>query len=476
MTPPRRAPPKAPEPDLDGFTERTLPHNLDAERAVIGAILVRNNAYDEAANLVKAKDFFRDAHRRIYEAIAYLRDERQAAIDHVTLSEELTRRGDLDAVGGKAYVVTLSDGVPRAINVSHYCTIVRDKAVLRELIYAANTILTDAYCAEEQPTTILERADRLILDASNAHTSGRLASVATSMAGLFADFERRVNTRGTLSGIPTGFASVDELTFGWQPGDLIVIAARPSVGKTTFVMNSAVAAARAGKHVAFFSLEMRRRQLEYRLLSSLAKVPCTRVMNGYVSSAEYPLIAHAFEELNTLPISIDDRAHQTVQDIRSACRRLKSEGKLDLVVVDYVQLMQGTIDRKGATRNEELTDISRRLKILTDEVGAPILLLSQLKRLAGRTPALDDLRESGALEQDSDIVGFLHRTNHRQGGATDFTLAKQRNGPTGSVRLAFDRDTLTFSDAGLAPESEPTEAEQPAMDGMEHRKKTYRRR
>lgn len=440
--------------------ERTLPHNLEAERSVLGVILVDNSAYEMASQTITGRDFFRDAHRRIFDAIAFLVDERHVVVDFVTLKEELMRRGELDDVGGPAYVASLADGVPRATNIVYYTGIVKDKSALRDLIYAANKILTDAYAAEEPAVDVLRRADLALLDVQNAHVSARMSELKDSVSGLFADFEDRVARRGQLIGIDTGFKSVNELTFGWQAGDLVVIAARPSMGKTTFVMNSAIAGARCGKRVAFFSLEMRKRQLEYRILSSLSGVACTRLLSGFIGGPEYPNISTAFEQLAALRLFIDDRARQTVHEIRSACRRIKAEGGLDLIVIDYVQLMPGTLQRKGATRNEELTDISRRLKVLADEVSAPIILLSQLRRLeARRRPHLEDLRESGALEQDSDIVGFLYRGDHRAGGITEFILAKQRNGPTGTVKLAFERDTLTFTDAGEQTEEETKQAE-----------------
>jgi replicative DNA helicase len=391
-------------------------------------------------------------------------------VDFVTLKEELIRIGDLDEVGGPAYVASLSDGVPRATNVKYYAGIVKEKAALRALIYAANKLLTDAYAAEDSAIDIVSRAETALLDVQNAHVSQRMGELRESTSALIADFDERVANRGMLTGVETGFTSINELTFGWQPGDLIVLAARPSIGKTTFVMNSALAAAKTGKRIAIFSMEMRRRQLEYRIVSSLSSVACTRLLSGFISSTEYPKISYAFELIHKLSVSIDDRARQTVHDIRSACRRMKAEGGLDMVVVDYVQLMPGSLDRKGSTRNEELTDISRRMKILADEIAAPIMMLSQLRRLDGRRrPQLEDLRESGALEQDSDIVAFLHRSDHRAGGMTEFILAKQRNGPTGTVKLSFERDTLTFTDAGQETEEDEKQAEEQAKPRRQRR-------
>ena len=457
------------EPPIEGIDSQTLPHNLEAERSVLGAIIVHNDAFEHATQVITADDFYRDAHRRIWAAIAYLIDERRVVVDFVTLKEELNRRGEMDEIGGPAYLGSLADGVPRATNVKFYAGIVKDKSGLRSLIFAANKILTDAYAAEDTAVDIIARADRELLNVQNAHVSGRMGELKDSTSSLIADFGTRVENRGMLTGVDTGFVSINELTFGWQPGDLVVLAARPSIGKTTFVMNSALAAARTGKRIAIFSLEMRRRQLEYRIVSSLSGVAATRLLSGFISAVEYPKISYAFEQIGRLSVSIDDRARQTVQDIRSACRRMKAEGGLDMVVVDYVQLMAGSLDRKGTTRNEELTDISRRMKILADEIASPIMMLSQLRRLDGRRrPQLEDLRESGALEQDADIVAFLHRGDHRAGGTTEFILAKQRNGPTGTVKLAFDRDILTFTDAGQETAEE--------ADAAEKQEKTRRQR
>jgi len=262
---------------------------------------------------------------------------------------------------------------------------------------------------------------------------------------------------------------VDELTLGWQPSDLIIIAARPSVGKSTFVMNGAVAVARTcrpdgtPRRVAVFSLEMRRQQLEYRMLASLAGVPLGRVLSGCLMEADWARVARAQGAMHDLDIQIDDRSGQTAWEIRSACRQLKSEGGLDLVIIDYVQLMPGTLERRGATRNEEVANISTRLKGLADEVSSPILLVSQLSRAGDKRadpwPKLSDLRDSGSLEQDADLCCFLHRKNHREGGTTHFIVEKFRNGQTGTLKLTLDLATVTFTDGGIDPPSEHRGAE-----------------
>lgn len=427
--------------------DRMLPHNLEAERSVLGAILIHNESFERAAELLRPVHFYRNAHQKIYAAIETVINERKAEADFVTLKEELTRRAELDDVGGPAFIASLVDGLPHGTNMKHYAGIVREKFLLRELIKASNTIMGEAYAAEKAPAEILKDADRMFLDLQMVGDRRGLVELRQRAGAIYADLEQRVERKGQLSGLETGFKSINEQTMGWQPRDLIILAARPSVGKTAFALNTALAAARQGKHVAIFSLEMRRMQLEYRMLSTLSNVPSMKMLSGYLCDAEYAAIADALEVFDTLPIYINDRASQTVGDIRMACRRLRNDAGLDLVIVDYVQLIPGTLERRGVTRNEEITDISRRLKALGDEVQAPILVLSQLKRQEGR-PQLSDLRESGSLEQDADLVCFLHRKNHKEGGTTNFIIEKARNGPTGSVNLSLDRDTTTFSDGG----------------------------
>lgn len=466
------------QPADDSLDARTLPHNLEAERSVLGAVLVHNPVMEQLAGVLTADDFYRDAHRRIYRAIQRIIDERRAEADFVTLKEELARAGDLDEVGGPAYVASLADGVPRATNVRHYASIVKEKAMLRALIFAANKVLLDAYAAEETPAVLVQQADKLLLDVQRATLSHRLEDVRGAVPRIMADLEHRTRNRGELLGLATGFKSLDELTLGWQPGDLNIIAARPSIGKTTFVLNTAIAASQAGKRVVIFSLEMRRKQLEYRLLSTLSNVPLTRMLTGFLGSKDYEGISAGLELLAATNILIDDRSAQPVTSMRGASRRLRNEGGLDLIVIDYVQLVPGALDGK-ASRNEQVTDISRRLKELADECNVPVLLVSQLSRAnekrADPRPRLSDLRESGALEQDADAVIFLHRANHRVGGETELIIEKQRNGPTGTVMLSMDRDTTTFTDAGLAPE--PVQpAPKPVQEGLPDMPQRARRR
>lgn len=451
--------------------ERTLPHNLDAERSVVGAVLVHNDAWELATSIISAGDFYRDAHRRIWNALEKLH-AKKSIMDFVTVREELIRAGDIDEVGGPAYVASLADGVPRATNVKHYARIVRDKAMLREIIYAANRTLTAAYEAEETPLEILQRTDRSFLELQQRGSRGGSVLMRDTAAAHFERLEWRAQNRGQLTGLETGFPSINELTNGWQRKDMIIVAARPSIGKTVFAMNSAVAAARTGKRVYVFSYEMRFEQLEDRMLSSLTGVQLTRIQNGALGQPDYSKISDAIEVMHNLPLRINDRSRMRIEDVRLECRLAQREEGLDLVVIDYVQRMPSSIGTK-ATRNEQITDISRQVKDLAGELDVPILLLSQLKRADSRRsdprPQLDDLRESGALEQDADDVCFLHRPNHKVSGTTEFIREKARNGPTGTLNLTIDRETVTFTDGGEdlpAPSERPRRRRRSEPDGQ----------
>lgn len=441
MTKPRTAPP------ADISIDRALPHNLEAERSVLGALLIHNSSLDKIGEHLAAPHFYRDAHRRIFAAELRVL-EKHLELDFITLREELIRSGELDEVGGPAYLTALVDGLPHGTNIKAYANIVREKATMRALIQVGSRIMSDAYEAEQTAVEILKRADLDLLELQSGTDRRGFAELSSSFSDLVDDLDYRIAHKGQLSGLETGFQSINELTMGWQAANLICIGARPSIGKTVFVLNSALAAARAGKRVAFFSLEMKRRQLEYRMLSAMSGVPATKILTGYMTENEVGAVGLALNEFATLQIPINDRSSQSVPDVRMSCRRLKSEGGLDLVIIDYVQLMQGSLDRRGATRNEELTDISRKLKITAGELNVPIIILSQLKRLDGHRPQLSDLRESGSLEQDSDVVGLLHRKNHKESGITNFMLEKQRDGPTGTVNLTLDRDVQLFTDGG----------------------------
>lgn len=441
--------------------ERALPANLDAERALLGAVLLHNSVFDSIAQALTEQMFFRDAHRRVFAAMGRLLG-RHEAVDLVMLLNELKRTSELEEVGGAAYVSSFVDGMPRQSNVLYYADIVREQFMLRALIDTGNRITSEAYAAELTTTEIVRNADRALVDLQTLGDRRGLVKMKDRMHDLMKDLEALTENKGGLLGLDTGFKSINEQTLGWQMADLIIVAARPSIGKTAFILNSAVVSARAGKRVAIFSLEMRERQLQRRILSFLSGVPLTKIQSGYLTESDYHHLTAALCILGDLSICINDRSVQKVADIHMACRRQRHEQGLDLVLIDYIQLMPGSLDRRGATRNEELGDISQRLKWLAGELDVPIMVVSQLKRLSHGRPTLEDLRDSGNLEQDADVVCFLHRKNHKESGVTQFIVEKQRNGPTGTINLSLDRDIQLFTDIGeqTAEEAQAVETDE----------------
>lgn len=436
--------------DDEGIDARTLPHNLEAERSVLGAVMVQNPVLDILRPVLSPVDFYRDAHQRIWRALLELND-RGVVMDFITVKEELARAGDLDECGGPAYVAMLTDGVPRATNAIHYAGIVKEKSRLRGLIFAANKILTNAYAAEEPALDILHDADSTLLALQAGHTTDIPPTMEKAMPEVFADIERRVEVRGTLTGLETGYEKLNFLTFGWQRREFTIIGARPSIGKTTFGINTLVHAAAAGAKCLVFSLEMHRDDIRKRMLASASTVDLQRIRSGFLGGGDWGKIAHGLEKISRLHIRIDDRPGQTAASIRALCRRLKSEEGLDVVMLDYIQLVKPTPDMTKENRPTQIADISRRMKLLAGELDVSVLAVAQLSRAseqrADPRPKLSDLKESGALEQDADTVFFLHREDHRQGGLTEGIVAKQRNGPTGTVMLWMERDTTTFTQA-----------------------------
>ena len=434
--------------------ERTLPHNLEAERSVLGAILVHNDAFNLAAQVIDARDFYRDAHARIFDKMVALNERRQA-IDFVTLKEELSRSGDLDEVGGPAYVSSLADGVPRATNVEYYARIVKEKSTLRNLIYAANKILTNAYEAEQEPELILDEAESAIFSVADDRLKAGFVPMRDLVKESFPKIELLFEQKRLITGVGTGFVDLDGMTRGFQPGDLIIIAARPSMGKTSLVLNIAqYVAMQQDQTVGVFSLEMSKESLFLRLLTAEAQIDSHRLMSGAIGQKDYGRISHALETLSAMKLHIDDTANVGVLEMRAKSRRLQSEHGLHLLIVDYIQLMSGR--GRFENRTLELASISRSLKGLAKELSVPIVVLSQLSRApearSDHRPQLSDLRESGALEQDADVVILIYREdaynrdpNHPDAGTAELILAKQRNGPTGVVKLAFLREQTRFA-------------------------------
>ncbi|NOT45755.1 MAG: replicative DNA helicase [Acidobacteria bacterium] len=439
--------------------ERSLPHNLEAERSVLGAILVHDDAINSAAQIVDGRDFYREAHRRIFSKMVAL-SERNQAIDFVTLKEELSRAGELDEVGGPAYIASLADGVPRATNVEYYARIVKEKATLRNLIHAANKILTNAYEAEQESDLVLDDAESAIFAVAEDRLRGGFVPMHELVQQNFPRIEQLFEQKRLITGVPTGFADLDEMTRGLQAGDLIIVAARPSMGKTSLVLNVAQHVSLVpGNSVGFFSLEMSKESLFIRLLTSEAQIDSHRLMSGAIGQKEYGRISHALESLSAMRLFIDDTPGISVLEMRAKSRRLQAEHGLSLLVVDYIQLMSSR--GRSENRTLELASISRSLKGLAKELSVPIVVLSQLSRApearADHRPQLSDLRESGALEQDADLVVLIYRDDvynkdpgNPEAGTAELILAKQRNGPTGVVKLAFLREQTRF--ANLARE------------------------
>jgi len=440
--------------------ERSLPHNLEAERSVLGAILLHNEAFNLAAEVLDSEDFFRDAHRRIFDKMVKLA-ERNDAIDLVTLKDELTRAGELDEVGGPAYIAALVDGVPRWTNVEDYARIIKEKATLRSLISSANRILATAYEAEEEADVILDQAEHAIFAIADDKVRDGFVSLRELAQGSLDTIEKLHARKELITGVPTGFTDLDEMTSGLQPSDLVIIAARPSMGKTSLVLNMAQhVGTRTGRTAGIFSLEMSKEQLFLRMLTAEARIDAHRLRGGFLGERDWGRLSQAIGTLSEAKIFIDDTPSIGVLEMRAKCRRLKSEHGLDMVVIDYIQLMQGR--GRFENRTLELASISRSLKGLAKELSVPIVVLSQLSRApesrSDHRPQLSDLRESGALEQDADVVMFIYRedvyadksapTADMQGVA-ELIVGKQRNGPTGTVKLAFIREFTRFEN--LAP-------------------------
>ena len=431
--------------------DRPLPHNLEAEKCVLGAILLHNDAFNLAAELIDSRDFFRDAHRRVFDKMVRL-SERGDVIDLVTLREELGRSGDLDDVGGPAYIAALVDGVPRSTNVEHYARIVKEKSTLRNLIYSANKILATAYEAEQDTDLLLDQAERAIFDIAEDRIRSGFVPLRDLVQGSFDTIEKLQEHKGLVTGVATGFSDLDLLTSGLQPSDLVIVAGRPSMGKTSFVLNVAThIGTKMDRTIGIFSLEMSKEQLFLRMLTSQAEIDGQRFRGGFLSENDYGRLSHALGTLAEARIFIDDSASLGVLEMRAKARRLMAEHGLDLLIVDYIQLMQGR--GRFENRTQELGAISRALKGLAKELGVPLVALSQLSRApearSDHRPQLADLRESGALEQDADVVMFIYREDQydpkpENENVAEIILGKQRNGPTGLVRLAFRKQITRF--------------------------------
>ena len=437
---------------------RIPPHSIEAERAVLGAILLNKDAFDAVSSIVKAEDFYSDNHRVIYEALVSIVGKNQRA-DYVLLSEELKKSQKLEAVGGILYLTNLTTDIVDAYNVEDHAKIVRDKAHLRKLIHVANAVESMAYREEEETEDIVNRAEQMVLDVSGT-TKGE--SSFSAMRDVVYETIDRINElqrhKGILTGVSTGFKDLDNLTSGLQKSDLILVAARPSMGKTAFTLNIAQnVAMKSKKNVAFFSLEMSKTQLVARVLAAVAGINSGRIRNGQLSQEDWGKAINALNDLAEAPLYIDDTSGLTPQLMKKKLRRLIQEhGELGLVVVDYIQLMENGGKKMTDNRQQEVSAISRQLKIMAREFNVPLIALSQLSRgvesRADKTPMLSDLRESGSLEQDADIVAFLNRENYQDtedtsdGVETQVIIRKHRNGELGIVKLWFEGAYTRFRD------------------------------
>jgi replicative DNA helicase len=458
----------------DVSLDRGLPASVEAERSILGAILLDNHSYNEAAEKLSSEDFFLDSHRRIYSRMAELIDA-QRAVDIVTLAEELARRKEVEAVGGVAYLASLTEGLPRRPSIEEYVRIVKDKSLARQLIIICNTAITRAADQSDEALVVLDSAESGLLEVSERGITRGFAGIPEIIRDSFGTIDNLYAQQKEVTGLATHYTQFDKMTSGLQSSDLIIIAARPSMGKTAWAINIAEnAAVRDGKVVAVFSLEMSKESLLRRMLASQALVSMQKIQTGFIPKADRSKLMEALERLAEAKIFIDDTPAIALSEMRAKARRLqRQQGVLDLIVIDYLQLMTastfGAGSKRYENRTQEVSAISRGLKALAKELRVPVVALSQLSRASeqrggDKKPMLSDLRESGSIEQDADVVAFIHRDsyyNKDENGEEDpdsknkaeIIIAKQRNGPTGSVHLAYRADCTRFENMafGEAP-------------------------
>ena len=435
--------------------DRLPPQSIEAERSVLGALLIDRDAVIEVAEVLQPDDFYRSDHGAIYKAILTLY-ERREPVDLVTVSEALERDGDLERIGGSSYLTSLINLTPTAVNAVYYARIVERKGVLRNLIGAAGRIAGIGYDDSADLDGSIDKAEQALFSVSQKRVSSGFAPLNSLLHSAYDRLDYLHQHRGEISGIRTGFADLDTLTTGLQKSDLIILAARPSIGKTSLALNFAEhAALREGKTVGIFSLEMSKEQLVLRLLSSVSSIDSQRLRTGFLEEMDFARIAPAMNALSEASLYIDDTPNITTMELRTKARRLQAEAGLDLVIVDYLQLMQSSTTTKDANRVQEVSEITRGLKALARELKVPVLALSQLSRQPemreSKEPRLSDLRESGSIEQDADLVMFLWREkergsddSHTEGEVVKLKLAKHRNGPTGEVDLWFRKAQTRF--------------------------------
>ena len=434
--------------------EKTLPNNLEAERSILGAILLDDKAVLTVFETLKSQDFYLESHRRVFEKMLQLMNNSRP-IDLVTLKEELQRANELESVGGAAYLASLTDGLPRAMNIEHYARIVKEKSTLRRLIQVSNETMARSYQDEESAEEVLQHVEKAIFDIAGQQFRTGFSPISPIVSDVFKQIEELSNRKAPVTGLESGFVDLDRMTAGLHPSDLVIVAARPGLGKTSLCLNIAEhAAIRVHKSVGIFSLEMSKEQLVKRLLCAESRIDAHRVNTGYLNKEDWNRLSRASGDLSETKIFIDDTASITIPELRSKARRLSLEHGLDLIIVDYLQLMSGSTQRYE-NRTQEISQISRGLKGIAKELSVPVIAVSQLSRaIESRTgehrkPQLSDLRESGSIEQDADLVLFIYREDmanptEENNGLAELIIGKQRNGPTGTVQLAFSKQFTRF--------------------------------
>ena len=439
-------------PTLEDNLRKVPPQNLEAESSVLGGILLENEAINRVLEVLTPEDFYRESHRKIFRAMIEICD-RSEPVDLITLSDFLKAKGDLEVVGGSAYLASLASTIPTSANIHFYARIVREKAIRRYLISAATNIATRGYEDQENVDEFLDEAEKVIFDISEKRVRGSFVKVGDMIRDSIKMVEKLYERKEMVTGVPSGFKDLDRLTAGFQPSDLIVVAGRPSMGKTALCLNIAAHAAFCGHGVAVFSLEMSKEQLVLRMLCSEARIDHSKVRSGYLADREFPALVMAAGRLAETPIYIDDTPAISILELRAKARRLvrDRDKKIGLIIVDYLQLMRGS--ERAPNREQEISGISRSMKALAKELNIPVIAISQLNRRVedrgDKRPMMADLRESGAIEQDADVIAFVYREvvyneNVDDPNVAEIIVGKQRNGPTGTVSLAFFREYTRF--------------------------------
>ncbi len=437
---------------MNEMIDRVPPHNNEAEQSVIGAIFLEPQALITAAEVLIPEDFYRVAHQKIFNTMLSLSDKGQP-IDVVTVTEELTAKKELEDVGGISYITEISSSVPTAANIMHYAKIVEEKSLLRRLIRVATQIVEDGFTREDEVEALLSEAEKNMMEVSNRKNAGDFKHIKDVLVQTYDNIELLHTQQGEVTGIPTGFTDLDRVTAGFQRNDLIIVAARPSVGKTAFALNIAQnVATKTSENVAIFSLEMGADQLVTRILCAEGNIDAQVMRTGSLQAEDWRKLTMAMGSLSNAGIFIDDSSGIRVNELRSKCRRLQQEHGLGMVIIDYLQLISGS-GKPGENRQQEVSEISRSLKGLARELKIPVIALSQLSRgveqRQDKRPMMSDLRESGSIEQDADIVAFLYREDYydketENKDMIEIIIAKQRNGPTGTVTLAFAKEFNKF--------------------------------